>query len=153
MLGSLICGGKISCEDCKWHNQKSIRRVNITCRRLPTIKRLLIITFKRHTFTMLVSTTTLRSTLPRLMSTAGMATNTPRLPTAIRTNSGRGGGGHGRLPRFLPALIFMLHHPVYSFDVYNSGRAKMADVLENAIRDTGRVPNLVMSGHVRDYQR
>ena len=29
----------------------------------------------------------------------------------------------------------------------------MADVLENAIRDTGRVPNLVMSGHVHDYQR
>ncbi len=29
----------------------------------------------------------------------------------------------------------------------------MADVLENAIRDTGRVPNLVISGHVHDYQR
>ena len=51
------------------------------------------------------------------------------------------------------ALIFVLHHPVYSFDVYHSGSAKMADVLENAIRDTGRVPNLVMSGHVHDYQR
>ena len=29
----------------------------------------------------------------------------------------------------------------------------MADVLENAIRDTGRVPNLVLTGHVHDYQR
>ena len=29
----------------------------------------------------------------------------------------------------------------------------MADVLENAIRDTGRVPNLVLAGHVHDYQR
>ncbi len=29
----------------------------------------------------------------------------------------------------------------------------MADALENAIRDTGRVPNLVLSGHVHDYQR
>ncbi len=29
----------------------------------------------------------------------------------------------------------------------------MADVLENAIRDTGRVPNLVLSGHVHNYQR
>jgi acid phosphatase type 7 len=29
----------------------------------------------------------------------------------------------------------------------------MADVLENAIRDTGRVPNLALSGHVHDYQR
>lgn len=51
------------------------------------------------------------------------------------------------------ALIFALHHPIYSFDVYHSGSSKMADVLENAIRDTGRVPNLVLSGHVHDYQR
>jgi hypothetical protein len=51
------------------------------------------------------------------------------------------------------AFILALHHPVYSFDVYHSGSSKMADVLENAIRDTGRVPNMVLSGHVHDYQR
>jgi hypothetical protein len=51
------------------------------------------------------------------------------------------------------ALILALHHPIYSFDAYHSGSSKMADVLENAIRDTRRVPNLVMSGHVHDYQR
>jgi hypothetical protein len=51
------------------------------------------------------------------------------------------------------ALILALHHPVYSFDVHHSGSSKMADVLENAIRDTGRVPNMVLSGHVHDYQR
>jgi hypothetical protein len=51
------------------------------------------------------------------------------------------------------ALILALHHPIYSFDVYHSGSSKMADVLENSIRDTGRVPNLVLSGHVHDYQR
>jgi hypothetical protein len=51
------------------------------------------------------------------------------------------------------ALILALHHPIYSFDVYHSGSSKMADVLENTIRDTGRVPNLVLSGHVHDYQR
>jgi acid phosphatase type 7 len=51
------------------------------------------------------------------------------------------------------ALILALHHPIYSFDVYHSGSSKMADILENAIRDTGRVPNLVLSGHVHDYQR
>lgn len=50
-------------------------------------------------------------------------------------------------------LILALHHPIYSFDVFHSGSSKMADVLENAIRDTGRVPNLVLSGHVHDYQR
>ena len=57
-----------------------------------------------------------------------------------------------RPPRRL-ALILALHHPIYSFDVFHSGSSKMADVLENAIRDTGRVPNLVLSGHVHDYQR
>ncbi len=51
------------------------------------------------------------------------------------------------------ALILALHHPLYSFDVFRSGSARMADVLENAIRDTRRVPNLVLSGHVHDYQR
>jgi hypothetical protein len=51
------------------------------------------------------------------------------------------------------AFILALHHPIYSFDVFHSGSSKMADVLENAIRDTGRVPNLVLSGHVHDYQR
>jgi hypothetical protein len=51
------------------------------------------------------------------------------------------------------ALILALHHPIYSFDVFHSGSSKMADVLENAIRDTGRVPNLILSGHVHDYQR
>jgi hypothetical protein len=51
------------------------------------------------------------------------------------------------------ALILALHHPIYSFDPYHSGSSKMADALENAIRDTGRVPNLVLSGHVHNFQR
>jgi acid phosphatase type 7 len=51
------------------------------------------------------------------------------------------------------AFILALHHPIYSFDVFHSGSSKMADVLENAIRDTGRVPNLVLTGHVHNYQR
>jgi acid phosphatase type 7 len=55
-------------------------------------------------------------------------------------------------PKNLP-LILALHHPIYSFDVFHSGSSKMADALENAIRDTGRVPNLVLTGHVHDYQR
>jgi hypothetical protein len=50
-------------------------------------------------------------------------------------------------------LILALHHPVYSFDTFHSGSSKMSDALENAIRDTGRVPNLVLAGHVHDYQR
>ena len=55
-------------------------------------------------------------------------------------------------PADLP-LILALHHPIYSFDTHHSGSSRMADALENAIRDTGRVPNLVLSGHVHNYQR
>ncbi|MGC3989449.1 MAG: metallophosphoesterase [Chthoniobacteraceae bacterium] len=51
------------------------------------------------------------------------------------------------------ALILALHHPIYSFDDGHGGSSRMADVLENAIRETGRVPNLVLSGHVHAYQR
>src|SRR5262249_27985860 len=51
------------------------------------------------------------------------------------------------------ALIVALHHPVYSFDKFHSGSARMADVLQNAINDTRRVPNLVLTGHVHNYQR
>ncbi len=51
------------------------------------------------------------------------------------------------------ALILALHHPIYSFDTFHSGSSRMSDALENAIRDTGRVPNLVLSGHVHNYQR
>jgi hypothetical protein len=51
------------------------------------------------------------------------------------------------------ALIVALHHPVYSFDKFHSGSPRMADVLQNAINDTRRVPNLVLTGHVHNYQR
>jgi hypothetical protein len=51
------------------------------------------------------------------------------------------------------ALIVCLHHPVYSFDDHHSGSPRMADVLQNAINDTRRVPNLVMTAHVHNYQR
>ena len=32
------------------------------------------------------------------------------------------------------------HHPIFPFDVFHSGSSKLADVLKNAIQDTGRVP-------------
>ncbi len=51
------------------------------------------------------------------------------------------------------ALIVALHHPIYSFDDHHSGSAAMADVLEHAINETRRVPNLVFSAHVHNYQR
>jgi acid phosphatase type 7 len=51
------------------------------------------------------------------------------------------------------ALILALHHPVYSFDTEHSGSARMADAVQAAINDTRRVPNMVLMGHVHNYQR
>lgn len=51
------------------------------------------------------------------------------------------------------ALILAIHHPIYSFDQFHSGSANMADVVEHAINESRRVPNLVLMGHVHNYQR
>lgn len=51
------------------------------------------------------------------------------------------------------ALIVALHHPVYSFDDHHGGSSRMGDVLEHAINDSRRVPNLVLTAHVHNYQR
>ena len=51
------------------------------------------------------------------------------------------------------ALIVALHHPVYSFDVHHSGSPRMADAVQHAINDSRRVPNLVLTAHVHNYQR
>ena len=51
------------------------------------------------------------------------------------------------------ALIVALHHPIYSFDDFHSGSPNMASVLSQAINDSRRVPNMVLMGHVHDYQR
>jgi hypothetical protein len=51
------------------------------------------------------------------------------------------------------ALIVALHHPVYSFDDHHSGSPRMADAVQHAINDSRRVPNLVLTAHVHNYQR
>lgn len=51
------------------------------------------------------------------------------------------------------ALILALHHPVYSFDDHHSGSPRMADAVQHAINDSRRVPNLVLTAHVHNYQR
>lgn len=51
------------------------------------------------------------------------------------------------------ALILALHHPVYSFDDHHSGSPAMADAVQHAINDSRRVPNMVLNGHVHNYQR
>ncbi len=51
------------------------------------------------------------------------------------------------------ALLVALHHPVYSFDDHHSGSPRMADFIQHAINDSRRVPNMVLTAHVHNYQR
>lgn len=56
------------------------------------------------------------------------------------------------LPADVPLLV-ALHHPVYSADDHHSGSTAMKDVLETAAEQAGRHPDMVLAGHVHDYQR
>jgi hypothetical protein len=58
----------------------------------------------------------------------------------------------GAAPTGVP-LIVSLHHPPYSADAFHGGSEKMGTVLDTAFQGSGRVPDLVLSGHVHDYQR
>jgi 3',5'-cyclic AMP phosphodiesterase CpdA len=51
------------------------------------------------------------------------------------------------------ALIVALHHPVYSADAHHGGSARMGEVLDAAVSASGRTPDLVLTGHVHNYQR
>lgn len=50
-------------------------------------------------------------------------------------------------------LIVALHHPPYSIDAHHGGSARMGEVLDRAFDTASRCPDLVLSGHVHDYQR
>ena len=51
------------------------------------------------------------------------------------------------------ALIVTVHHPPFSGDDEHSGSSVVGQVLTNAFKATGKYPNLVLSGHVHNYQR
>lgn len=50
-------------------------------------------------------------------------------------------------------LIVAMHHPIYSLESIHSGSVYMGDILDRAIELSGRVPDLVLAGHVHNYQR
>lgn len=51
------------------------------------------------------------------------------------------------------ALVLALHHPIYSVDTHHSGSARMKEVVEEAVERAGRAPDIVLTGHVHNYQR
>ena len=61
----------------------------------------------------------------------------------------------GELAAAAPALplIVTIHHPPYSGDTDHSGSGEAHKVLFDSFTATGRYPNLILSGHVHNYQR
>jgi hypothetical protein len=61
----------------------------------------------------------------------------------------------GELAAADPALplIVAVHHPAYSGDTEHSGSSEVERVLLNGFEAAKRWPNLVLSGHVHNYQR
>ncbi len=56
------------------------------------------------------------------------------------------------LPADLPLLV-TLHHPPYSADDHHGGSQPMHDALDSAFTKAGRWPDMVLAGHVHNYQR
>jgi hypothetical protein len=50
-------------------------------------------------------------------------------------------------------LIVTVHHPPFSGDTEHSGSSAVYKVLFDSFSTTGRYPNLILSGHVHNYQR
>jgi hypothetical protein len=51
------------------------------------------------------------------------------------------------------ALIVTIHHPPFSGDTEHSGSSVAEQVMFSSFQAVGRYPNLILSGHVHDYQR
>jgi 3',5'-cyclic AMP phosphodiesterase CpdA len=50
-------------------------------------------------------------------------------------------------------LIVALHHPPLSVDAHHGGSQRMADALRQAFSTSARYPDMILTGHVHDYQR
>jgi hypothetical protein len=51
------------------------------------------------------------------------------------------------------ALILALHHPIYSAYGHHPGSHYLKGIVEEATKEAGRVPDLILTGHVHNYQR
>jgi predicted phosphodiesterase len=51
------------------------------------------------------------------------------------------------------ALIVAVHHPAYSVDVHHSGSKVIEETLDNAFSESDRFADIVLTGHVHNYQR
>lgn len=51
------------------------------------------------------------------------------------------------------AVLLTMHHPIYSLDDYHSGSPHVQKPVMQAIKDSGRYPDMVIGGHVHNMQR
>jgi hypothetical protein len=51
------------------------------------------------------------------------------------------------------ALIVAAHHVPYSMDAHHGGSSYLKKLLEQAILTSGRLPDMVIGGHIHNYQR
>jgi len=51
------------------------------------------------------------------------------------------------------ALIVAVHHAPYSLDSTHGGYGDIGDAIDRAVQSSARAPNLILSGHVHNYQR
>jgi hypothetical protein len=51
------------------------------------------------------------------------------------------------------ALIVAVHHPPFSLDRFHSGSQTIAETLDKAFEDTGRMADIVLAAHVHNFQR
>ncbi|HLW64043.1 MAG TPA: metallophosphoesterase [Gemmataceae bacterium] len=50
-------------------------------------------------------------------------------------------------------LILALHHPIYSAYGHHPGSQSLKAIVEESCKDADRTPDLILTGHVHDYQR
>jgi hypothetical protein len=50
-------------------------------------------------------------------------------------------------------LVVAAHHPCFSLDETHGGYVEIMSAMDSAFRESGRIPDLVLSGHVHAYQR
>jgi acid phosphatase type 7 len=51
------------------------------------------------------------------------------------------------------ALIIAVHHPAYSADTQHGGSTEVSQMLDAAFGKSGRTADLVLNGHIHNYQR
>ena len=51
------------------------------------------------------------------------------------------------------AVVVSLHHPPFSADAHKAGSLSMVQALDGAFQASGRTADLVLAGHVHNYQR